>query len=148
LIPRAKNALYTFRLRMAKTGPQFVHAYVFRDAKDLRAFCAAAGKSHRTGYWEGTEGIAHHWLTQRRVAGRWRRGPDQGLVGFHISQTGAGVLAHEFAHLASFTAKTSRFKPGSPAWEERMAWTCGWLMHQFTKKAYASGLYRRRSRMK
>lgn len=149
----ATEALYSFRLKLAKHGPDYVTAHVFRDADALRRYAAQTigrGPAH----WSNTEGFAHTWSIQRLVNGRWsgrlrkwRRCSDRGVIGLHLAQTGAGVIAHEFCHIASFTAQESRFKPGSHNWEERLAWTCGWLMHQFCKQAFAAGMYRRRSRM-
>ena len=152
--PKAREAIYSFRLKLEKRGRDYVTAHVFRDAEALRRFATLAIPGRRASHWSGTEGLAHTWSIQRLVNGRWtgrlrkwRRIPDRGIVLFHLAQTGAGLLAHEFCHIASFTAQESRFKPGSHNWEERLAWTCGWLMHQFCKQAFASGMYRRRSRL-
>ena len=152
---KPSEALYSFRLKLDKIGPDYVTAHVFRDADALRRYATIAIPHRKAAHWLNTEGLAHTWSVERFVKGRWtgrlrkwRRSPDRGFVGLHLAQTGAGVIAHEFCHIASFTAQESRFKPGSHNWEERLAWTCGWLMHQFCKQAFAAGMYRRRSRMR
>lgn len=145
---KASEAIYSFRLKLAKHGRDYVMAHVFPDATALRRYAAAAIQNRRAAHWKDTEGLAHTWFITRRVKGKWVQSPDRGFVALHLAQTGAGVIAHEFCHIASFTAQHSRFKPGSRNWEERLAWTCGWLMHQFCKQAFAAGMYRRRDRMR
>lgn len=71
-----------------------------------------------------------------------------GVVWFHAHQSGSGVVAHELSHVAHYAtfyggARRPERIPGPiREWDEQVAWLTGWLVTQYWRKWWTSGLSR------
>ena len=131
--PKKHLLRFECSLRMERGRRDFIRAYVFHDRKTMREWMALAARRPR--FFGNAEAAAHSWLVKGAPH-------DCGWVAFHAKQRGVGVLAHEMTHAAHYYLNRRRFKFGSRQWDEKMAWTVGYLCHQFVRKAEKAGMYK------
>lgn len=145
--PKAKYLAGRFRLKMSRDTKDFIMAYVFKDRATMREWVKMVVAAqhrlgvgcHRPSYFNDAEAVDHSWYVQ--PDGK-HRNHDCGWVAYHMKQKGVGVVAHEMAHASNYYLDRIRMKHSGKRWDERNAWTVGWLCHQFVKQANRAGIYK------